>query len=171
MPTVTAIPTPAGDLGTYVTLALMRARARADAISPVVRRLATGIAASVGSYDGTAQALAIRDYLADYTQFLRDPQGAELLHSPAYLAGLLLRGGTVYVDCDDVAALAASLGLAVGLRARFIAVAFGSPRSPYRHVWTELRSPVGGPWVSCDVTLAQQGLADVPITRRLVWEV
>jgi transglutaminase-like putative cysteine protease len=160
-----------GDAGTYLTLGLMRSRVLSDMAHPLVRKLAGSIASGVGSKDGTAQAIAIREYLEDHTQFLRDPDGAEMLHSPLLLVRQLLTTGRVYVDCDDVAMLAACLGKSVGLKARFIVVGFISPNSPYRHVWTELRSPTGGPWIECDVTRPAQGIESSAITRRLVWGV
>ncbi len=166
-----ALPLPKGDIGTYITLGLMRSRVLADMALPGVRHLAITIASGAGSKDGTAQALAIRDYVESHTQFLRDPDGAEMLHSPRWQVQRLLTGNLVYVDCDDVAMLAACLGKSVGLKARFIVVGFVSPNAPYRHVWTELRSPTGGPWVECDVTRPSQGLSGLAITRRLAWGV
>ncbi len=168
---LSAFPLPRNDFGTYLTLGLMAARVRADMVSPEVRRLATSIAASTGTTDGTEQAVAIRQYLEAHSGFLPDPDGAELLHSPRWLAKRLLTGSTLYVDCDDIAMLAACLGKAVGLKARFIVVGFNSPNAPYRHVWTQLRAPAGGPWIECDITRPAQGLDDFVITRRLVWSV
>lgn len=165
------LPLPRSDWGTYLTLTLMGARVRADMVSAEVRRLGTAIAADAGTTDGTELAVAVRGFLERRIYFLRDPDGAEMLHSPRWQATRLLTGRDLYLDCDDVAMLAACLGKAIGLKARFIVAAFSSPNAPYRHVWTQLRSPSGGPWIECDITRPAQGLDGVTITRRLVWSI
>lgn len=169
---VFASPLPSGDFGVYLTLWLMAGRVNAEKALPPVRALATRIVRHLGGRDGTPQAHAIRDYLEDHTQFLRDPDGAELLHGPLWQARQLLTGNRLHLDCDDIAMLGAALGKAIGLKARFVVVGFGSSHAPYRHVWTELRSPTpGSSWVDLDTTRPQQGLADLSIARRLYREV
>ncbi len=76
--------------------------------------------------------------------------------------------GEEHVDCDDAAILAAGLGKAVGLLARFVLVGFRSSRAPFSHVWTELRSPTGGPWVEMDVTRSVQRLPSRETRVRVV---
>lgn len=161
-----ALPLLPGDLGTYQTLGVMRAMVRRDYVLPQVRLLAQRIAAPAGAKDGEEQARAIRDFLEDHTQFLRDPYQGEMLHAPLWQVRAILTRDCAYVDCDDVAMLAAALGMSIGLQARFVVVAFGSPQAPFRHVWTELASPTAPQrWYEMDVTRPSQGLPLDRISR------
>ena len=138
---------------------------------PEVRLTATNIVAGIGGQDGTEQAHAIRNWLETRTEFLRDPDSVEMLHGPAWQVKQVQRNGRVYVDCDDVAMLAAALGKAVGLRARFVVVGFDSPASPFRHVWTELSPRTSSAWVDMDTTRPAQGLPFNRITRAFTMNV
>lgn len=161
-----AIPLPSSDVGTYLTLAQMRAMVYREFMSPAVRLLATDIVRGIGGKDSGEQIHAIRDFLVQHTEFLRDPDGVEMLHGPVWQVQQILQRGVVQVDCDDVAMLAAALGKSVGLRARFVAVAFVNKQSPYRHVWTELSAGTMPPvWVDMDVTRPAQGLPFGYISR------
>ncbi len=166
---VIRITIPNGDAGTRATVRHMRRLAREGKVSPIVRDYALRIARGIPGRDGTRQALAIRLWLASNIEFRRDPHGSELLYSPARMLHILTtRGPPLYIDCDDVAILAAALGGAVGLRSRFQVVGFLSPNAPYRHVWTDLSSPGrGARWVDMDVTRqAQPTAAQGAISRR-----
>lgn len=147
------------------TVAMMGRLARAASVDPLVRHVAMGLIDGISGRDSTAQIQAIRNWLAARWEFVRDPTGAEAITAPADL----LRGaltptghvGTLRGDCDDVATMAAALGRAIGLRARFVVVGFSvAPQSaPYRHVWAELSGPTLHPqWVELDVTRGQQDL-------------
>lgn len=169
--TLSALPLPASDLGTHLTLLTMRAMVYREFMNPLVRLTAAQIVAGINGQDGVEQAHAIRDYLSNFTEFLRDPDGIEMLHGPVWQLQQIRQNGVVQVDCDDVAMLAAALGKAVGLRARFVVVGFDNPKQPYRHVWTEL-SPRNLPaWVDMDVTRPAQGLPFGRIARVLTKEV
>ncbi len=159
---------PGGDRGTRRTIKAMLRLVRKETAHPLVRGLALRVTGGIPGRDALAQVYAIRAFLETAVEFTRDPDGNELLHSPARLAKFVREGKIpLRVDCDDVAILAAALGRAVGLKARFVVVGFGSPRAPFRHVWTELRSPRGGEWYEMDVTRSQQSLPSA-ITRRWV---
>jgi hypothetical protein len=160
---------PNGDAGTRATVRWMKRLASEGRLSPIVRDYALRIARGIPGRDGTSQALAIRRWLASNIEFRRDPYGAELLYTPARLLRILTKQGPpLYIDCDDVAILAAALGGAVGLRSRFQVVGFLSPSAPYRHVWADLSSPSrGARWVDMDVTRqAQPTAAQGAISRR-----
>jgi transglutaminase-like putative cysteine protease len=105
----------------------------------------------------------MRGWLEDHVMFVRDPTNQELVHDPALVVRAIRARGVVHLDCDDVATVAAALGLAVGLRARFVVAAFRD--RAYRHVWTELGDPRGGRWIEMDITRPAQGLTSVPVTR------
>ena len=164
-------PVASGDMGTKFTLLTMRGLVARDLLKPEIRLTAMDIVSGMGGKDGVEQAEAIRDWLDAHTEFLRDPNGVELLEGPAWTARRILTHGRAYLDCDAVATLGAALGKSIGLRARFIAAAFGGPKSPFRHVWTELGMPVARPqWVDLDVTRPAQGLP-ASVSRKLPVEV
>lgn len=161
---------PSGDSGTYRTLAIMRQVARGGAINPLVRQTAVDLAYGMGT-NPLAQARTIRAWLEQNTLFQRDPYGVEAIHTPEAMIRQVLTSGRASVDCDDVAVLAASLGLTLGLRARFVTVGFHSPKSPYAHVWAELADPRRPVWIECDITRPAQGMSGAVIARRHIVEV
>lgn len=162
-----ALPLPASDLGTHLTMATMRFMATRDAMMPAVRLTASHIVAGIGGSDGFEQAQAIREYVATHTEFLRDPDMVEMLHSPVWQVQQIQQRGIVQVDCDDVAMLAAALGKSIGLRARFVAVAFNGVNAPFRHIWAELSPRSVNAWVDVDVTRPAQAL-DFPRISRVI---
>jgi hypothetical protein len=165
---LSSLPLPASDIGTYFTIATMRAMVYAEFLTPAVRLTASDIVGGIGGKDGVSQAHAIRGWLDEHTEFLRDPDGVEMLHGPAWQVNQIRRNGIVRLDCDDVAMLAAALGKAIGLRARFVVIGFGGA---YRHVFTEL-SPRGNPpvWVDMDTTRESQNLP-ATVTRAFAKDV
>ncbi len=169
---LTAFPLPSSDLGTMFTLSAMRGLVYREFMSPAVRLLATDIVRGIGGKDGEAQAHAIREFLEQHTEFLRDPDGVEMIHGPVWQVQQILSRGLVQVDCDDVAMLAAALGKSIGLRARFIAAAFVDKNAPYRHVWAEIGPRTVPPtWIDMDVTRPAQGLPFGYISRLLPMDV
>lgn len=168
---LSALPLPASDFGTFLTLAQMRGMVWREYMTPLVRLTATDIVAGYSSH-GTEQADAIRDYLSMHTEFLRDPDNVEMLHGPVWQLQQIRQRGVVQVDCDDVAMLSAALGKAVGLRARFVVIAFDQPGAPFRHVFTELgQRSANMKWVDMDVTRPAQGLPFNRISRALTKDV
>lgn len=162
---------PAGDAGTKATLRQMVRIIRAGAWDPVVRRQALRILGLVNGRDGKAQALTLREWLADHFQFVRDPTNVELLHTPARLLTDAGPDGIVRADCDDAAMLGAALAQSVGLQARLVVVGFLSPNAPYRHVWAEVAAPSGpdaNTWIELDVTRSAQKIPVDKISRWLV---
>jgi len=134
----------------------MRRLARQGSAQPLVRQTAASIVRGISGTDGSAQAYAIREWVGDHVSFLRDPRGLEALYTPELQIRTILTTGVSQVDCDDVATLAASLGLAVGLLARYVVVGFHSPKNPYQHVWAELADLRLPQWVEVDVTRPSQ---------------
>lgn len=166
-----ALPLPSSDLGTHLTMATMRFMATRDAMMPMVRLTASGIVAGLGGKDGFEQAQAIREYVAQHTEFLRDPDMVEMLHSPVWQLRQIQQRGLVQVDCDDVAMLAAALGKSIGLRARFVAVAFDGINAPFRHIWAELSPRMVNAWVDVDTTRPAQALDFPRVSRAIVKDV
>jgi hypothetical protein len=165
---LSAIPVLPGDAGTAVAIGRMRFLVNRTYVLPVVRQPAAAIVAQVGPRDAVGRALSIRQFLEGHIQFLPDPTGTEYLHPPDWQMSQVLTRGIVQVDCDDVAMLAAALGKAVGLHARFIVVGFGSPKAQFQHVWTELAPTVVGPWIECDITRADQPFFQAPTRVKAV---
>ena len=142
-----------GDAGALETLHHMAAIAREAAIDPLVREVAAVLAWRTGT-DAGAQARRLRGWLAGRVGFLRDPIVAEAVHRPATLIRDIAQRGRVEVDCDDVAVLAAALGMAIGLRARFVILG----RDGWEHVFTELGDPDADDWFEFDLTRPFQGV-------------
>lgn len=128
--------------------------------------VSNALVSHTASRDRRAQALAIGEYLSSrHFRFIADPIGVELLRDPAEMLLQIQQRGFTQGDCDDAAMLAAVLGMANGLPARFRALAFGSVNAPYTHVITDL-CVGGGLWYPLDVTKPQRFLAPEP-TRTL----
>jgi hypothetical protein len=145
---------PFGDAGTLQTLELMGRLARAGAVRPAVRSVSTAIAHGTGT-DAARQIAIIRKWLRRNVAFIRDPLPAELLHEPEAMLLELGRNRRLAVDCDDVAILAAALGMSIGLRARFVAVGHSGG---WDHVFAELSDPDVDDWRELDITRPFQGI-------------
>lgn len=164
-------PLPDGDAGTFATLRAMQELSRRAALVPMVRQTAGQLVQAVPYDKGNVHADLIRRWIEPRVYFLADPTYAEALHAPEWSLRQILTRGTVGLDCDDVAMLAAALGLSIGLRARFVAVGFNSPEAPFRHVWTDLAALNRPAWVSVDPTRDTQGLGRFDIRRVAYYEV
>lgn len=162
---LTSLPLPSGDFGTWLTLVKMRSMVNREFLNPVVRLTASNIVSNISGKDGLVQAQEIRGWLESHVDFLRDPDGVEMLHGPIWQIKQILSTGRLQVDCDDVAMLSAALGKSIGLRARFVVVAFDYSNAPYRHVWTELSPYSVDAWTDMDITRPMQGLPFDRITR------
>jgi Transglutaminase-like superfamily len=168
---LSVLPLPSNDFGTLFTLLQMRAMVLREFLNPLIRLTATDIVRGLANYQ-TEQPNAIREWVEDHTEFLRDPDNVEMLHGPVWQVQQIRQRGKVQVDCDDVAMLAAALGKSIGLRARFVVVGFGNKNAPYQHVWTELASRnVPLTWVDMDVTRPLQGMPFNRISRAFTQEV
>lgn len=146
-----------GEIGTGQAAGLdavhrMRQLVQAQYALPLVRETAAAIVRGTGT-DSELQVDRLRTWLTRTVGFLRDPYQVEGLHTPEALLTLLGARGYLEVDCDDVAILGAALGLAIGLRARFVLL---GADGAYEHVWAELADPDGGPWFELDITRPYQ---------------
>lgn len=163
---------PGGDAGARSTVQRMIGLVRRASAHPSVRGTAVQIVRTYDGRDYVSHAKAIREWAALHVQFLRDPRGTELLHDPVLLVETVKRVGVVHVDCDDAAMLAAALGRSIGLRARFVVLAFLDKRAPFAHVFAELSPPVGSPrWIEQDVTRATEQIPFNAISRSFIVEV
>jgi len=143
-----------GDVGSATTLTRMAGMVNAALSVPLVIETAASIVAHVPSRDYLGMAHAIRNWMQAHFKFVPDPVGVELLRDPDYQLREYMTRGKILGDCDDAAILGAALGKAVGIRAKFVAVAFRSP-GPLAHVYTVLTGSAGraiGSGVDLDVT-------------------
>jgi hypothetical protein len=159
---------PSGDAGTLRTLQLMAQLATEGAISPVMREVVAGVVLGSGR-DPRAHAELIGQWLAERTEFLADPSVAEALVPATDALQHIVQRGIFQGDCDDVAVLAAAMGLCIGLRARFVVVAFHAPDAPYAHVFTELGGASDDSLLPIDPTRPSLDLP--PVSRYATFEV
>lgn len=163
------IPPTLGDGGTYATLAKMKSLVRTAAAHPLVRATAAALVRSTAS-NGVIHARIIRGWVEDHTIFLRDISTAEALYHPAGVLKQIQRQGVAQLDCEDVAMLAAALGVSIGLRARFVVLAF-RPGGPFQHVYADLSDAAGRRWIDVDTTRPSQLFDSVHPTRTFRTEV
>lgn len=140
-----------GDLGIMQTVGKMREVVHASLTEPLP--VTTARAISSGYCCAGERAQAIRDFLKATVNFTPDPVGVEWISTPDQMLREIEARGLVQGDCDDVAVLAASLGMAVGMPARFVLLGF-NPHLPFFHVYTELQTSQG--WAEMDVTAPAQ---------------
>lgn len=123
------------------------------------------VISAVPPRDKAGQINAINDWLLHRFRFVSDPINVELLRDPAGALSNIVRSGFTQGDCDEAAMLAASLGNANGIQARFRALAFGGPAAPYTHVICDLLDQFGR-WHPIDIT-RPQGFTPPPVSRTL----
>lgn len=152
-PSVRSFLIPGGDRGIRRTVQEMRGLVHASLAQPLPVETAGVIIAPYGAECSGQRALAIREFLKEYVSFVPDPVGRELLRAPGYLLERIRDEGYASGDCDDVAILGASLGMAVGLPARFVLLGFARDL-PFSHIFTELWTSEG--WAELDTTAPDQ---------------
>ena len=155
---------PAGDAGASITLRKMQVLVNQSLTDPVVINTAKSIIRFLPERNYPMFVDALREFLSQRVLFCKDPRGVELLHTPRYMLDTIARRFYLQADCDDAAILAAALGKALGLRARFVALGFSVPRAPLSHVYTEIGLP-SGEWIPLDTTKAPY--ADPPAVSRV----
>ena len=168
MPAAELFEIPSGDDGTFATLSHMRQLAGQGAVTPEIRRVAARLVLGVENVPAL-HARLIRDFIESHVRFLADPWVAEGLTRPVEAVNTLVRDGIAQMDCDCVATLVAALGLSIGLRARFVVVAFHSPNAPFAHVWCDLGDPMGHQWWPVDPN--RQAQAFQQISRTFIMEI
>lgn len=156
---------PAGRAGTIATLKRMKELARAAVRAPdqSIRNRAISIFHDEGipprAYMREADAL--QRFVRDAIRYLRDPVNLELVQAPQRT--LEIGAG----DCDDKATLLASMLLATGKPARFLALGFKG--GPLSHVLVEMKS--GNRWIPMETILPGKPMGWMPpnATSRYVY--
>lgn len=82
-----------------------------------------------------------------HLEYLPDPVGVEALGWPSWHIDAIDVRGSSYGDCDDAAALAGALAMAVGARARLVLASY-KPDRRLHHIWAEGLSEKG--WIEMD---------------------
>lgn len=135
---------PSGVAGTRATLREMAKLVRQYRKLPYIRELALSIVREVpGHKNFRGQVQAVRDWVANNIQYVRDINGVETLQSP--LKTLEYAQG----DCDDQSTLLASLLETVGFRTRFKAIKIDET-GPFCHVYVEVS--YGRGWLPAETT-------------------
>lgn len=147
----------------------MRAAINSGLTDPFVIETARRLVAALPSRDYDAHAKAVRAYLAEHLQFVRDPRGVEMLSTPRYLLTEISRRYIVQGDCDDAAILGCALAKAIGLRCRLVAVGFYDKRAPFVHVYGKIRGKSG--WLDLDTTRPARLTVAPPVSKVLSVEV
>lgn len=132
---------PSGGAGVFHTLRVMREAVNESKTDPRVIQAAVSLIFNTPQRDEWGEASAIFDYVRDSIRFVRDVHGIETLAAP-WLT-LIRRVG----DCDDQAALLASLFEAVGYPTRFVMAAYTEPDA-WEHVYLQVF--VLGEWIDAD---------------------
>ena len=154
------------DARTRQTVAAMRSVTLQSLRDPAIVERAAAVVRDIDGRDRAGQIRAIRSWLARHVRFLPDPLiDGDVIRTPALLLLQFDRDGMIRGDCDDVATLAATLGHAVGIPARFVTLAFHGPKAPFRHVYTELQDQAGN-WRELDVTESERTRSRYAPTRR-----
>lgn len=133
-----------------------------------VHQVAIAIATSCGQMAFGCQLRKLYQYMVDSVRFKRDTHGIEHIRRPEQLVHEIETHGMTAADCDDLATLAAAIGMALGMRMGF--AVDGSRRSgPLEHVYPV--AWLGGQWVPMDAQ-HRVGFGRWPeAARRKIWAV
>lgn len=147
-PNVVLATIPEGDAGTRETLKIMREYARASIRNPaqVIRRKAIQLLGSLPPRQWMLEVRTLHAFVRDQIRYTKDPQGMELVQTPE----ATLENGVG--DCDDKATLLASLLIAAGHPAQFVAVGFDGGN--FSHVLVETQ--IGNRWVPLETIIPKE---------------
>lgn len=124
-----------------------------------VRLLAEDIAAGLGSKDYLSEGLAVYYFVLGNTRYMRDPRTVELVKSPQLIVAELRSGKIPRIDCDEMTAFIAALGLAMGNEVRIVTVAFRhafhNGHRQYSHVFPQFVEPRTRAVVTLDPVAAE----------------
>lgn len=136
-----------GDSATHISLGVMRQMVDAAGQSYEVRQRAEAITRGVPSYDDAGILHRLYNFVHRRVRYRYDPEGVELVKTPAALLREIDAYGTTGGDCDDSAVLLGALLQSLGYAVRFVAVAERNG-TPLHHVLLE--AAVGGTWIALD---------------------
>jgi transglutaminase-like putative cysteine protease len=114
---------------------------------PYVRYVAVGLMPCLANNAVRDQISIIVNFVKDRLTYMRDPVGAELVHSPTRLLKQIMANGHAFGDCDDHSLLLNSMLGALGIQTRFVGVKT-KQSVKYNHVICGVK--VGADWVDID---------------------
>lgn len=135
-------PAPSGAAAPYATLRQMRRMVNAWKVAPVILQVVSSIIHLAPQKDEWSEAEALFEWVRDTIRYQRDPVGIEALATP------LLTINRHVGDCDDQAALLATLFEAAGYPTRFVIAGYQSPA--FEHVYLQVM--LGDEWIDADPT-------------------
>ena len=158
---------PGGDRGVEITVRAMREIAREAALeSERVHQLAIRLAAMSSNRDRRAQLVTLWRFLRTGVNFKPDTFDAEHLRIPDQLLDEIAAHGRTSADCDDVAMLAASIIMALGMRAGVAVVGRGRR---FEHVFAVADLGDGRPFTLDPQERIPPGKWPAGISRRRVF--
>lgn len=125
------------DAQVALTITAMIQQVVSGAWDPALRSLAERLA--IGQRSRTGIAHHMTTWIRQKVTFRFDPEDIELLRTPAALARDLLANRMVAGDCDDMAALLASMLFSLGIPVAFVTMATSPHRPEFRHVFVAAR--------------------------------
>lgn len=131
---------PNGKHGNFATVRTMIKVARKYSGHPLVRKLAVNILNHYGtsSHNHLDEARAIGEYVKNKVKYAKDPHQIEYLMEPTTLIKEIQKG-EARGDCDDMAALAMTLLLSIGIQPHVCIVRYKSAAKKgiggYQHVY------------------------------------
>ena len=141
---------PNGEPGAVSTMKAMRQLVR-DAVRDPKQRVRETALGIIGNAGYVEQARRCQQWVQGNIRYVRDPPDVELVQTPQYT--LQQRAG----DCDDQSVLLASMLMATGHPAQFIAV--GLQQQPLSHVMVQ--TLIGQNWAGVE-TILPKGLGWMP---------
>jgi len=152
---------PEGEAGAAMTMRAMRQLVR-DAVRDPSQRIRETALQIIGSSGYVEQARRLQQWVQQNIRYIQDPPDVELVQTPQYT--MQQTAG----DCDDQAVLLASMLMATGHPAQFIAV--GLNGGPLSHVMVQ--TLVGSQWLGVE-TIIPKPLGWMPpgITRHYIQKV
>lgn len=153
-----------GNAGVHEIINAMLPIIRQGPKSPLVMQVARQLARSSSQRQN---AVAIKFFVKRVFRYVDDPTTEEHLEDADYLLRQYAIYSEIPGDCDEVAILAGSLGVAVGIPVELTALAF-APVDILSHVYVTL-CPNDGSAVDIDITRPATGIP--PIAASLTVEV
>ena len=114
---------------------------------PYVRYVAVGLMPCLANNAIADQVQTIVTFVKDRLIYMRDPEGAELVHSPTRLLKQIMTKGRAFGDCDDHALMLNSMLGSLGIATRFVGVKTGNS-AKYNHVISGVK--IKSEWVDID---------------------
>ena len=141
-----------------------------------VRQMAEWIVRDVEPKDYLGEILCVRNFFVQRSpwrentpivRYTNDPRHVELVKDPQRLVEEIAQNGTALADCDEYAALAATLLLQLGRECEFVALGFGQQLT---HVGLRCQEPKSHKWIWLDsVAGPREREAAATASMKLFW--